>query len=297
MLTRLPLTRRLSSTLLAITLLGAGHPALAAPPTLPPEPDEATEPTDEPPATEHEVAILRVEAGEDEVILLDGSFARGKVVELTNGSHVTMTVADDSRRIPWEEVQEIRLANAPAQPAAPMPAPSEPPDQVSSEAPSRPRSYTPPAGPRVRIESTNDSLKLYQITGEFVGGGSGVTVSGISYRAVCSGRCGRAVDPGGTYFVGGEGITKSRRFTLTEPGDVTLQVRAGKVWMRMLGLSLTFIGASLLVSGLVMLPLSKSRPEVPRLRKLAIGTTIAGGVSFGIGIPLAVLGRTAVKKR
>lgn len=283
---------------LALGLLAPSSSALAAPALEPPPaaPAVATEGPAEP-AEPREVPILRVEASEDEVILLDGSFVRGKVMEVAKGSHVTIAL-DELRKIPWAEVQEVRLGTAPTRPAtAPTPTPA-----AVSPTPTREDGPSPgPGRPRVHIESRNGkSVTLYEVEGEFVGAGSGFSISGITYRAVCSGTCDRVVDgaQGSGFFVGGEGLTASRRFSLVDDdGNLTLDVRPGRRAMRYTGLVLAIMGASILPSGILMAVAASSAPTFPGLRSAGIGMAVGGGVMLGAGIPLALLGRTIVKKR
>jgi hypothetical protein len=307
MLTRNRFARSLCSTTLALALLAPTRSAGAAPAPETPAVAEAPAPAE--PVVAREVPVLRVEASEDEVILLDGSFVRGKIVELAKGSHVTISLGEP-RTIPWAEVQEVRIATAAAQPvptpAEPVPTPAEP---AAVERPSSSFYETSgPGRPRVHIESRNgERLTLYQIDGGFVGSGSAGTISGIAYRPVCSGTCDRRIDGsvGHKFFVGGDGISASRRFTLAEEtGRVTLDVKAGRRAAYVGGYVLTILGGSSLLLGAVFIPTSKRTntitDEVERnegMRNAGVGLAVAGSLALVSGIVLMVVGRTVVKKR
>lgn len=273
--------------------------AIAAPAR---EPSTATSVAAPEPAEPREVAIVRVPASEDEVIMIDGSFVRGKVVELAKGSHVTISLGEP-RTIPWAEVQEVRLATAPEQPpVATAPAPAEP-----SPMPTGPDVSSEPGRPRVHIETRNGrTVNLYSVEGEFVGSGSAGSVRGIAFRSVCSGTCDQVVDGtrGNPFFVGGDGVTPSRRFTLTnDTGRLTLDVKAGRRAAYMSGLVLTPLGATLLALGATFISISKPQSEYYGLerkegeRKAGIGMVVAGSLGLVSGIVLMVVSRTIVKKR
>lgn len=289
-------SRSLCSITLALALLVPANVATAAP-AHDPFADAPVEVADAPaePTEAREVPIVRVEASEDEVILLDGSFVRGKIAELAKGSHVTID-SGERRTIPWAEVQEVRVASPATQPTAVAePAPAETP-------PSESKPSSEPEGLRVTMVSRNGApITLYRVEGEFEGGGAGVSISGIAYRAVCSGTCDRVIDgsSGSGFFVGGERLTPSRHFTLSdEVGDVTLLVRPGKRAVRYTGILFTIFGGALIPSAIMLMALGtrSSRPDRGTVAAGA-GMMVGGVVLLGAGIPLALLGRTRVEKR
>lgn len=272
--------------------------AVAAPEPVPvqqvapaPAPAEATTETEPQPATPSpsEVIVERVETPGDEVTLRDGSFVRGSVVEMSKGSHVTITVGSETRRIEWAQLERIRLGTPVAEPT---PAPAVEPMPAAEPAP-----VAEPAGLRVHMESTNGrELTLYRISGEFVGSSSGGTVAGVAYEPVCSGRCGKVVDGsrGHEFFVGGKGVTPSKRFTLDEEaGDLTLEVRGGSRGARFGGWMLVTGGAAFLASGVAILAIS----SLDSSRRLGAGFAVTGGISLVAGIPLMLVGRTIVERR
>jgi hypothetical protein len=300
------LARSLGSTTLALALLAPARIVVAAPTPAPPV-AEADAPPE--PVQVRETPILRVEASEDEVVLHDGSFVRGKIVELAKGSHVTITLGE-SRTIPWDEIQEVRIATAAVQPAAPAePAPTPQPSPSEHRPSSTSFESSGPGSPRVQIESRNgERLTLYQIDGGFVGSGPGGSISGIAYRPVCTGTCDRRIDgsQGHKFFVAGDGITASRRFTLAEEtGRLTLEVKAGRRAAYLSGFVLSTFGGIGLVMGASIVPIanrtSSSSPEIEEgtsgLRKAGVGLLVAGPIMLVSGVVLLLVGRTVVKKR
>lgn len=283
-------------TLLAF-LLAPVTPAIAAPEPAPVQAPIAPAAAAPEPETAPEVVIERVEVSGDEAILRDGSFVRGSILELAKGSHVTIAVGDETRRIAWEDLERVRLGTAPT---AAAPAATETPvAETPATATPVSEEVSHPSGRRVYIDSiTGRHLTLYRISGEFSGGGSAGSVSGVAYEPVCSGECGEWVDGshGHEFFVGGEGITPSRRFTLDQDtGTVTLDVKAGSRAARLAGITLlSAVGVPFLVTGLVLLPFSSPSTEP---RRVAVGLTLSGAMGMGIGIPLALVGRTIVEHR
>ncbi len=262
---------------------------VAAPTTEPVPVQSPAPPVEVAPEPAAEVVIERVETSDDEVILRDGSFARGKVIDLSKGSHVSITVDDETRKIPWAEIERVRLGTAPT-PAAPAASetPADPAPAVEAST-----QQEPPVGAQVYIESTNGrDVTLYRVSGGFAGASSSGPVSGIAYEPVCSRKCGVSVDGsrGHEFFVGGDGITPSRKFTLEDSGPVTLEVKAGHKAARFGGVILVSGGASFLVTGLLFVGISS-------LRRMGAGFAIGGGVSLAVGIPVLLIGRTVVKQR
>ena len=89
-------------------------------------------------------------------------------------------------------------------------------------------------------------------------------------------------------------MTASRRFTLERSaGDLTLEVKGGSRAARITGVTLASIGAPLLVTGLVLLPIT----SFDSTRRMAAGFAVTGGISVAVGIPLLLIGRTVVQQR
>lgn len=298
--TRRPLVSILVTTALVLATAWPIAPASAAPPA------EAAEPSEPPPTSSDSAApseaapqpaIERVDAVGDEVVLRDGSFARGSVVELSTGSHVTVDVAGETRRYEWAQIERIRLGRSEVEAAPkPTPAPASPTASPAGENPLPHRSDA--GGTRVHMHAEDEvDVTLYRVTGEFAASGSGGSMSGVTYEPVCEGKCGARVDgsSGHEYFVGGAGITPSKPFSLSgRAADVHLDVRAGSKPARIAGILFTSLGASFAISGLVLVAIGKDNRA---MRRAGIGFAVPGGVMLVVGLPLALMGRTLVERR
>lgn len=236
----------------------------------------------------------------DRVYLANGGMVQGSILEVLPNDSLTIVSAatGDRKSFAWSELaayeqggQRVEIGAV----AAPAPAPREEPAPVY--------------GPRLHIEPTKPaSVHLYEITGEMVAHGANVTVHGIQYRPVCAAPCDKVIDTSGgsSYFFGGEGLTTSNRFNLTDArGDVTAVVKPGRRGLRTGGIITMSVGIALMALGGGLFVLSKSRadrdailgegPAEPPKYGAPIGLLVGGAAALAGGIVMMVLGKTRFK--
>lgn len=228
----------------------------------------------------------------DTVTLRDGGVVRGTVSESFPGRHVIIVSAAGQRyTFGWDQVLEVRYgAQAAAVPAANIP----PPLTVG------------PGRPRVHIAVTREAtVRLYEMTGTImVASGSPLTASSPSVsaaRPVCLAPCDRVIDGTGgqSFFIGGDRMLPSRRFTLHEhSGDMNVVVKPGRAGVFIGGVMFTSLSLAPLLSGTVFLAIQK--PSMGGMSSSNLHRT--GGVLVGVGAGLLVtgilmiaLGRTRVE--
>lgn len=270
--------QRASASLVVLTLFFASLPAHAQPVEAAPAPAEQ-------PA--------------DRVHLVNGGMVQGSILEVLPNDSLTIVSAatGDRKSFAWAEIaayeqggQRVEIGAV----AAPAPAPREEPAQAQ--------------GPRLHIETTKPaSVHLYEITGEMVAHGANVTVHGIQYRPVCAAPCGKVIDTSGgsSYFFGGEGLTTSNRFNLTDArGDVTAVVKPGRRGLRTGGIITMSVGVALMALGGGLFVLSKSRADRDEILGegpakpsygAPIGLLVGGAAALAGGIVMLVLGKTRYK--
>lgn len=159
------------------------------------------------------------------ISLKDGSVYRGELVEKIPGDHLTLKLATG-------EIKSFRWA-----------------DLVVDNR------QAPIAGGQV-VEMTSDKpgTDLYRYEGA-------PTSYGIvleTYQRICSTPCKTAVDPTARYFVAGDGVTPSDRFSLRpRPGPIHLRVAAGSASQRGWGWTTASLGTTALVVGLTLFIVGK----------------------------------------
>lgn len=238
--------------------------------------------------------------GEDIVNLKNGGMVRGKILELVPDESVTIESAatGEKRTYPWSDVAGVERGDQAGGPPA-----------VEAPPPARPR------GQQFHIELTRDApVQLFEIVGEtvatgVVSGGGTAIIHGITYRPVCRAPCDQPVDgsAGQPFFFGGDGITGSKRFTLTEHGgDVIAKVRPGRRGLRVGGMITLSLGLSTSLIGAILFPIANigNDPQYdmnglpipgtePRPNYLPATLVLVGGLALlGGGIAMFVLGRT-----
>lgn len=242
--------------------------------------------------------------GEDQVNLKNGGMVRGRIVELIPDESVTIVSAasGQSKTFPWAEVAGVERSTD--KPAAPAPAPAPAPTR-------EPEPTTGPGAPRLHIEPTRDTrVDMFEITAEVVAQGYNTTVRGIAYRPVCTSPCGQIIDGsrGTSFFFGGDGVTTSRRFTLSgQSGDLVATVKPGRRGLRVGGLAMLSIGAAgVLTGGILYAFAGRERLEVDNMGNLVPSTDkpnytpatailVTGAALLVGGIVMYVLGRTTYK--
>ncbi|MFZ6182072.1 hypothetical protein [Nannocystis pusilla] len=271
--------QRASASLVVLTLLFTSLPAHAQP---------------------VEVVSTPAEQPADRVYLSNGGMVQGSILEVLPNDSLTIVSAatGDRKSFAWSELAAYEQGGRRVEigaVSAPAPAPREEPAPVY--------------GPRLHIETTKPaSVHLYEITGEMVAHGANVTVHGIHYRPVCAAPCGKVIDTSGgsSYFFGGEGLTTSNRFNLTDArGDVTAVVKPGRRGLRTGGIITMSVGLALMALGGGLFVLSKSRadrdeilgegPAEPPKYGAPIGLLVGGAAALAGGIVMLVLGKTRYK--
>lgn len=161
---------------------------------------------------------------------------------------------------------------------------------------------------QVNIQSDSPEVSLFRVISEGVGSIASsrgmATIGIVNYARECQAPCNmRILEPRSEFFIGGNGITPSSRFSLLDQGrDVSLHVRPGSAGLRATGWYSIVVGASAAVVGGLILGLSSNSPtevtygtESQFMRKLSIGSLIGGGALLAIGIPLFAFNGTDVK--
>ena len=230
--------------------------------------------------------------GPDEVVLTNGGFLRGTLVEVLPDEHVVLVLggSHERRRIPHAEIERIergkhappREAEATAPPQASEPDPQPDPQPETEPPPQRGK-------PRVHIDTANDrSVNLFEIGTEQQRGGPYGTTYGASFTAVCAAPCDREVDgtSGKSFFLGQDIWTASPRFKLDEySGDLTIRVRPGNKTLRIVGAVLLGVGIGAAVAGGVFV-------FGENTRRTGVGLLASGAAGIVIGTPMLVFGRT-----
>lgn len=243
--------------------------------------------TEQPPP---EPFVEQIPGSEDEVVLRDGSFVRGRIAEITAGERVLIRPAagGEARELAWADIDVIRRASGRAEATAPLPArpPLEP--RLRRATPSPAEAPASPASSDVHVDfdlQKDRPVTLFEVVGEV----DGSTAS----RAVCDSPCGRrlSIEPSTRYFVRGSLVTQSPRFTIPTRDRVTVRVKQGSWPLMMTGIVFATAGAILLSTGTALLA-----------ARIGRDSSVSGGVMLGVGlvlaipaIPMILRGRTKVE--
>lgn len=166
----------------------------------------------------------------------------------------------------------------------------------------------------VLIETDDPQVKLFRHLGTQVGTvwtgqGTGTVVIN-HYSAECQAPCGEKIPaPGDQFFIGGDGVTTSNAFSLTDYGpSVTLKVQPGRAWMRGVGVMLLITGITVALTAGILYGVSAlaggnagapnpygSATSSGVLGTLGLGGLIGGGLLTVAGIPLFAFGGTKVE--
>jgi hypothetical protein len=229
-------------------------------------------------------SIARAQGAPAETVTLrDGSVFRGELVEKIPGDHVTIKLATGEIKVfRWADIVDT------------------PQHGVSTGG----------AGGTQSLEMTSDrpGTELYRIEGGATGigwvGGRSLAMTIASFSRVCSAPCKTMVDPNATYFVAGDGITPSDRFTLApKPHTLHLKVNAGSASQRSwgwvsssLGLTGMIVGGTFILLGSLMSPdpsksIYQGDPQgLQRDQDRADTFKTIGYVSLGFGAGFLALG-------
>ncbi len=230
---------------------------------------------------------------------------RGKIIEIMPDASVTIVSAatGESKTFPWSEVSGIERGGEKSGGPAPVPTPTREPEPELTAGPGTPRLHIEPSRPT--------SVDLFEITAELVAHGANTTIRGIQYRPVCTSPCDRIIDgsSGQSVFFGGDGITTSRRFTLSgQSGDLVASVKPGRRGLRVGGLVTASLGTVGLLTGGVLYAFASRKPlpdydnmgqpiemEFKPNYTPAAAIMVTGAALLVGGIVMYVLGRTSFK--
>lgn len=256
------------------------------------DPAEAEAPAEETttPPPSAEPRIESTSGWEDELVLRDGGFVRGRISELTPKERVVIVPASgEARVVPWSEIAEIRRASAsPPQAAIPV--------KVEVE-------MVPTARLDIEISNPRRPVTLFQVVDRGIAMGTYGLAYEMRYRRVCGSPCGRQVviDPEASYFISGNGVTDSREFGLPERGPITLDVRPGVRGLWITGIVLTIVGSISFGSSIAVFATgaSKNTAEDRKDEFRLVGGMLAGigAPMVAAGIPMWIFGRTKVTRR
>lgn len=244
----------------------------------------------------------------DAVELRNGGLLRGTILEVLPDDSLTIESATTGERktFPWSEIAGYERAGTRTDVvprAAPKPAKAKPDEPEEG-----------PGVPTLHVETSRPvNLQVFQVTSDMVAAGAGVTIVGMAYRPICSAPCDRAIDgsQGHSFFFGGDGVTASRRFTLSGySGNLTAEVKPGRKGLLVGGIVLASISPAVIGGGLAWMlfaklnatttgidPLTGEFTEVrgtPNYAGPAALIAVGGAMLVG-GIVMAVLGRTRFK--
>lgn len=218
----------------------------------------------------------------DTVVLRDGSMIRGTVAEVFQGRHVTIVSAAGQRHtIGWDQVANVRYGGQTIV-AEPVAGPGRPHLHVETTRPASIRLF---------------EISSQMVTGPRWGNYPQQT---IQARPVCRAPCDRVVDgsPGQSFYFGGEGISPSRRFTLDEhDGPMLARVKPGRAGVLVGGVLLTSMSFAPLITGTLFLSLAQHRaPDGGHgTRDAGIALSAVGATALISGIIMIALGRTRVE--
>lgn len=228
----------------------------------------------------------------DTVTLRDGGVIRGTVAEAFPGRHVVVVSASGQRfTFLWDQVADVRygsqaagVTTGPAGAPTPMVGPGRPRlhIELSREA-------------TVRLYELTGTIMV--ASNMAMGTSPGPAMAA---RPVCMAPCDKVIDATGgqSFFFGGDRVMPSRRFTLLEhEGDMTAVVKPGRPGVFFGGVMLTSLGLAPALSGAVFLGIQRptmgsSADSLHRTGGLLLG--LGAGLIVS-GIVMIVLGRTRVE--
>lgn len=235
-------------------------------------------------------------AGVDTVTLRDGGVIRGTVAESFPGRHVIIVSAAGERyTLAWDQVADVRYgAQGTATPGNLPPAALPPPPMPG---PGRPRLHIElTRDATVRLYEMTGTIMV--ASGSTLSTSSTASVSAA--RPVCMAPCDKVIDGTGgqSFFFGGDRMMPSRRFTLHgHEGDMTAVVKPGRAGVFVGGVMATSLSLAPLLSGLVFLTVQKpSMNQSPTSLRNIGGVMVGVGTGLLVsGILMIALGRTRVE--
>lgn len=217
---------------------------------------------------------------DDQVVLRDGSFYRGEIIEKIVGDHITMKlVTGDVRQIPWESLAPAPLPTPPAPPV-------QPPPQAPMVARSAPLTLPTQPGPsyvRVQVTADDHRAMLEASTGGLDG----------AFARICVAPCSAVVDQNRIFRVGGDGVSATDSFSLSVPMN-TVDAQMKSTQRRPIGRFLALdVGTPIVVVGGIILgigALGFSIGEEHNNTESGIRTLVVGGVIAGAGLATLTTG-------
>lgn len=231
------------------------------------------------------VGISSVAHADDAVVKLkNGDMARGVLVELTRGDHVTIQLpSGESRTYAWADVESV----SPVAPSVPPPPPPAAPPPVET-------------GAVVHLVADDEEARLSKLagTGETTEqiGTSMVQVEVEIYDSLCRAPCDKRIKPG-LYRIAGKGLLPSNDFEVPSSGAITVNAHmAGKGRLgggRMalfIGIPLMIAGGSLLIfSAIVLKPPPSDTSLDIRPIFYGMGGALLGLGAIGVGLGIYFL--------
>jgi hypothetical protein len=181
-------------------------------------------------------------------------------------------------------------------PSYPPPGPLQAPPQASpglATQPPRP-GFPPVAGPSVQLVTDNSRARLQQ---QFQ----------LRWTDLCAAPCGIAVNPAGTYRVGGGSLRATDPFSMPRSsGRVLVQAKMGSNVRHWVGVGLSIGGGVYLAGGGLLLAAAQNATGTYGSTTLSakdfyttygVISLVIGAVLLGIGIPLAIGGSSSADVR
>lgn len=226
--------------------------------------------------------------GADTVLLHGGGMIRGTVAEVFPGKHVViLSVAGARHTIPWDQVLDVRYGGeVRSMPAAPT---------VGLGRPRLHIELTRPA--TVRLYEMTGTIIVPSGSAWTTNGSPGVSAA----RPVCMAPCDEVIDgsKGQSFFFGGDRMMPSRKFTLREhDGEMTAVVRPGRTGLFVGGLMATSISLAPLLAGVVFVAVPRSTSSSSSSSTLRPTGGALLGIGAGLlvsGVIMLALGRTRVE--
>jgi hypothetical protein len=242
-----------------------------------------------------------VVAGDDEVVLKDGTALRGRLIHVDTDKSISIVVAgsNDLRTIPWASVARVEQNKyAPNQPQGAPTAPTAPPAAAPQAAPTAPpmdKGPLPLGVVRMHLDTSDQELQLYRWGGVHAQVGGGHTGVNTDHKLLCYAPCDSVVDgrDGVEFLLSRRGVPWATPFRIDSfQGDLTIKPHAGDKTLQNVGFGVGAAGALAFASGLVALlggVILASSSDSPTRLSTAADVKAVGGTMMGVSL-LPLLG-------